>query len=84
MMVIQKWKYYVGTSHFKITKEGGLLGHKEGYWVLTLDEEFTLQDGLQHMGDLNYELVGIQAANLKTGGSGWYQPSYFYIFKRPL
>ncbi len=87
MNQIKKWKYYAAYCSFKYTKEPGFLGGKgEGYWTLRLDKEFNLADGLNHMGELGYELVGIQATDMRNGGegSGWYNPSCFYIFKKPI
>jgi len=87
MSQVAKWKYYAGYCGYKITKKAGLLGgQEEGYLILALDKEFTLADGLNHMGELGYELVGIQATDMRNGGDvmGWYKPSYFYIFKKPL
>ena len=70
------------------TKKGGLFGDKikEGYWVIQLDKEFPLHDGLNYMGELGYELVAIQQTWAIHGGevSGGYYPSYLYIFKKPL
>lgn len=86
MNQIKKWKYYAAYCSFKTTKRPGLLGGEgEGHWTLQFDKEFRLADGLNHMGELGYELVGIQATDLQSGGSGgWYKPTYFYIFKKPI
>ena len=87
MSQIKKWKYYPAYCSFKETKKPGLLGgQREGYWSLQLDKEYTLADGLDYMGELGYELVGIQATNMRNGGevSTWYKPDYFYIFKKPF
>ncbi len=57
MSQINKWKYYTGTCWYQITKKASLLGgQEEGHWTLTLDKEFTLSDGLAHMGELGMNL----------------------------
>ena len=87
MSQIKKWKYYAAYCSFKETKKPGLLGgQREGYWTLQLDKEFSLSDGLTHMGELGYELVGIQLTDMRNGGEvmGWYFPCSFYIFKKPI
>jgi hypothetical protein len=80
------WTYQVAHCKFKETRRRGLLREeREGHWILMLDGEYTLAEGLNHMGDLGYELVGIQLAILETGGSrhGQYGPDSIYVFKRP-
>lgn len=89
MNKIQKWKYYAAYCSFKETKKSSWLlgGGREGYWALSIDKEFSLSDGLNHMGDLGYELVGIQMTDMLSGGgevSSWYTPGCFYIFKKPV
>lgn len=87
MSHIKKWKYYAAYCSFKETKKAGLLGgQRDGYWALQLDKEFGLADGLNHMGELGYELVGIQATDMRNGGEvmAWYYPRCFYIFKTPI
>ncbi len=84
---IKRWKYYAAYCTFKETKAPGVLGGaREGFWMLKLDKEFTLADGLNHMGDLGYELVGIQTTSTLAGGGSphWFEPSFFYIFKKPI
>jgi len=94
--MVQKWDYYVADCYYKVTKEPNIpnnlmrrlanqaIDEAEGDWILVLDKEFSLSDGLTYMGNLGFELVGIQANNLKTGDiNTWYQPDYSYIFKRP-
>jgi hypothetical protein len=46
MNQIQKWKYYVAYCSFKETKKPRAFGQREGYWILQLDKEFSLTDGL--------------------------------------
>ena len=43
-----KWEYYAGYCWFQPTKKGGLFSDtiKEGYWVIQLDKEFPLHDGV--------------------------------------
>ena len=86
MAEAQKWQYRICACQFKSTAVGGIFRADEGYWIMTLDKELTLANGLQQMGDEGYELAGIQAINMRdNGGAGnsWYAPSYYYIFKRP-
>jgi hypothetical protein len=56
-------------------------------WCVRIDkQQYPLSEGLQHLGQQGWELVAIQARDLKTYGGrtvGWYQPTYYYIFKRP-
>jgi hypothetical protein len=61
-------------------------GDTEGYWAILVDKEYRLQEGLDMIGDMGFELVGIQPTSLMHGGeaAGWYHPSYLYIFKRPI
>jgi hypothetical protein len=83
----RKWKYYAATCCYKETRKAGLFsGNPEGHWVLLLDQEHSLSDGLNHMGNLGYELVGIQQEEIRYGGQigGVYRPTYIYVFKQPL
>jgi len=80
-----KWDYYAAPCEFKVTKKAGLLrGRREGYWTLELGKVYSLEEGLSYMGQLGYELVGIQPTALAGGGQVqvWYTPSFYYIFKR--
>lgn len=79
-----RWRYYVAQCWYKVPQVPGRASSKdEGYWVLSLDREYPLVDGLNHMGELGYELVGIQPTGLRSGGQygQWYEPSSFYVFK---
>jgi hypothetical protein len=87
MSVPRTWRYQVAHCQFKETRKAGLLsGVSEGQWVLVLDREYPLAEGLNRMGDLGYELAGIQLAILETGGraAGPYAPASIYVFKRPV
>jgi hypothetical protein len=88
MSEMKKWKYYVAPCFYEEGKRSGLFGAKEdGVWILRLDQDFPLLEGLAQMGELGYELVGIQPSRLVFGGGGrpdWYRPASQYIFKQPL
>ncbi len=85
---MKNWKYYVASCAYRQTKKPGFFsGDAEGGWVLHLDDgEYPLPDGLNRMGSQGYELVGIQPAQMRTGGQSpsWYNPETLYIFKQPL
>ncbi|MHB1354459.1 MAG: hypothetical protein ACYCZF_00625 [Anaerolineae bacterium] len=86
-MPATRWEYRVCTCQFEITSEGGIFREDEGFWILSLDEDVPLADGLRRLGAEGYELVGIQTASLRdNGGAGtsWYAPGSIYVFKRPL
>jgi hypothetical protein len=72
------WEYKVAPVDYDKKKER---------WCMRTDkQECSLSEGLSHLGQQCWELVAIQARDLKTYGGytvGWYQPTYYYIFKRP-
>jgi hypothetical protein len=87
MSATKTWRYYVAACTYKEGKAGGLLGtRRDGQWILHLDRELPLAQGLNYMGGLGYELVGIQPAVLRSGGeiARYYEPDTFYIFKQPI
>ncbi len=88
MTEMRKWKYYTGYCWNKPTKMGGLLGQtvKEACWMIRLDKEFPLADGLNYMGNLGYELVAIQPCTEWHGGEvpTWHNADFFYVFKKPV
>lgn len=74
---MQKWEYQFFSVRY---------GEESG-WQISIDGElYKLREGLNYLGKKGWELVGLQHTDLKTGGysQGWYQPTYFYVFKRPL
>jgi hypothetical protein len=79
-----KWKYYHATVWFEITKPV-LLGPDKGEWKMAIGKVVSLEDGMNHMGDLGYELVGLHPIELDKGALGDLNRSeYFYIFKKPI
>lgn len=87
MSMAKAWRYQIAHCRFKETKAPGWLGKgREGHWVLALDQEYALAEGLNHMGSLGYELVGIQLAVMETvgGEGGTSEPESIYVFKQPL
>lgn len=86
MAETQKWEYYVGSYDYKVTKKGGAFSKAQSAWILTLDKEYSLREGLKIMGTEGWELVSTHSGNLMSGGQigSWYSPDYIYIFKRPL
>lgn len=88
MSEAKKWSYVTALCYFRETKSAGLMGFMgalgEGYFMLSLEQDYSLNEGLNVMGSRGYELAGIQAAALIEGKEvGWYRPKYLYVFKRP-
>ena len=75
------WRYQVAHCRYDDRGSG-----REGHWVLEFDREYPLLEGLNHLGSLGYELVGIQTAEMEAGGvEGFdYKPRSIYIFKQPV
>lgn len=84
MSEIKKWEYNTALCRW-IKTSGGFFEEFKGYWVIEMGKEMPLQEGLNHAGDLGYELVGMQIAKNLYGGeiTGADHPDYIYVFKRP-
>lgn len=69
MGTADKWTYYTARYYFKETKKAGMFGgYAEGIWMLDLEQEYPLVQGLNAMGSRGFELVAIQPAQLQHGG----------------
>ena len=84
MSEIKKWTYNTALCHW-IKTSGGLFEEEEGYWVIDIEKELPLAEGLNYAGELGYELVGLQIARSRFGGDlgGYDHPDHLYIFKKP-
>ncbi|HEV7642354.1 MAG TPA: hypothetical protein VGO50_00305 [Pyrinomonadaceae bacterium] len=85
MSELKKWTYNIALCHW-IKTSGGLFQEEEGYWVIDIEKELPLAEGLNYAGELGYELVGLQIARSRFGGElgGYEHPDHLYIFKKPL
>jgi hypothetical protein len=82
-----KWTYYTARCYYKETRKADVFSrYAEGIWVLDLEQEYPLAEGLNAMGSRGFELVAIQPAQLRHGGSNqsYYEPVSIYIFKQRI
>lgn len=78
--VKKKWEYYVASFYYKSGKSGFFgIGSTKSEWLFELDnKKATLSEGLAELGNLGYELVGIDPSS----PSG--HENTLYIFKREV
>jgi hypothetical protein len=76
----KKWEYYVVSFYYKSGKRGFFgIGSTKSEWVFQSDnKEGSLSEGLAELGNLGYELVGIDPSS----PSG--HDNSLYIFKREV
>ncbi len=76
----KKWEYYVATFSYKAGKSGFLgIGSAKSEWIFELgNKKGSLTEGLAELGNLGYELVGIDPSS----PSG--HEDTLYIFKREV
>ncbi len=76
-----KWEYRVMYADWEPGRE------PNDPWEVEVDGKIhPIEEALNLLGQQGWELVGVQAAALFTGGS-WpqeYGPDHFYILKRPV
>jgi hypothetical protein len=78
--VKKKWEYYVASFYYKSGKSGFFgIGSTKSEWIFELDnKKASLREGLAELGNLGYELVGIDPSS----PSG--HENTLYIFKREV
>jgi hypothetical protein len=77
-----KWQYF---KAYCSVKREGLLGYK-GHRVLNIDgQEYELLEGLNFLGQQEWELVAVHQLDEAYGGSGAgiRDLRYLYLFKKP-
>jgi hypothetical protein len=76
----RKWEYYVASFYYKSGKPDFFgIGAKKSEWIFELDDKkASLREGLAELGNLGYELVGIDPSS-SSGHS-----DALYIFKREV
>ncbi len=82
---MQKWSYYVARVTWRKRRTGAFFPDSEKKYVFQAGDEYTLQEGLDRMGEQGYELVAVHPENLRSAGDPqeWFYPTYVYVFKRP-
>ncbi len=76
----RKWEYYVASFSYKAGRSGFLgIGSTDSEWIFELDKKKgSLEEGLAELGNLGYELVGIDPSSPSGHGNS------LYIFKREV
>ncbi|MCL5994823.1 MAG: hypothetical protein M1546_02065 [Chloroflexi bacterium] len=74
---MQQWEYMFAQCHYDADQQ---------QWLIKLQKEFELYEGVRLLGQNGWELAGIQTQTAATGGKSveYYCPSSLYIFKREM
>jgi hypothetical protein len=76
----RKWEYYVASFSYKAGRNGFLgIGSTDSEWIFEFgNKKGSLKEGLAELGNLGYELVGVDPSSPSGHGDS------LYIFKREV
>jgi hypothetical protein len=76
---MQKWTYYVARLHWRKKRTGEFTRISQEDYFFEGQTEYSLEDGLAHMGEAGYELVAVHPTYQEPGQA---HANYIYVFKR--